>query len=449
MSEQERSGRQGPDGPDGPPDEPTRVESADAEPACSEPTDAEPVCSEPMSAEPTGPDATEREATVPESAGPDEADWPDRLLRDLNNLNNLNDPTGNAMLNNGPDTPGADELALRRMMRSAVQELQELEPSDRALEHLRKAVPARRVRRRQAIVGMAAAALFVGTAIPAFVHVAKSDGTADERPAVAGHGQDTRGGTGGQTRTPDGKEGESRPSGKPTSKDKSEKPDQGKDPHKNSPGAGTSAGGMGDIGSSGTVPVSSPTCEPSQLGVSAGTGAPDADGKVYGTFRIANVSGQDCAVAGTGSVNFQALGAADSGRIDVVEHTSNDAAVGLPDPSQEATGLVLAPDMAYEVKFAWVPTGSCPTTTPSPTPSPTDGSGGTASEGTGNGNGGAGSGDSGQTGAETQLGEGDGPTEDGSIAVTHTPESGEPGAAANIPNACAGTIYRTGVLEAS
>ncbi|WP_434593048.1 hypothetical protein [Streptomyces sp. A5-4] len=434
MSEQERFGQRGPDGPD----EPTRVEPAD------------------------------REATGPDSEGPDETDWPDRLLRDL---------TGNAMLNNGPDTPGtddrahpagtpahgtgtpapgaegdtgthgADELALRRMMRSAVQEL---EPSEDALEHLRRAVPARRVRRRQVIVGMAAAALFVGTAIPAFVHVAKSDGAADERPAVAGHGQDTQGGTGAETRTPDGRKVESEPSGKPTSKDESKKPDQDKDPSENSPGAGTSAGGAGDVGSSGTVSVSSPTCEPNQLGVSAGTGAPDADGKVYGTFRIANVSGQDCTVAGTGSVNFQALGAADSGRIDVVEHTSGDAAAGLPDPSQEATRLVLAPDMAYEVKFAWVPTGSCPSANPSPDPSPSDGTAGTT-EGTGNGGTGTGtgSGDSGQSGAETQLGEGDGTTEDGSIAVTHTPESGAPGAAANIPNACAGTIYRTGVLEAS
>ncbi|HET6857925.1 MAG TPA: hypothetical protein VFH94_12650 [Streptomyces sp.] len=407
-------------------------------------------------------------------------------------MNDLNDLTGNTMPKNGPDSPGtgdrthgendpahgkdehargtdehargaearthgadalagggadelmsgADELALRRMMRSAVQEL---EPSDDALEHLRKAVPARRVRRRQAIVGMAAAALFVGTAIPAFVHVAKSDGAADERPAVAGHGQDTQGGTGLETRSPDGKKDERKPSGKPTSKGPSEKPDKDRNPERDAPAGGTSAGGVGDIGASGRTSESSPTCEPGQLGVSAGTGAPDADGKVYGTFRIANVSGRECAVAGTGSVNFQALGAADSGRIDVVEHTSGDAAVGLPDPSQEATGLVLAPDMAYEVKFAWVPTASCPTTEPSPNPSPTQT--GETSEGTSGGT--AGSGDSGQTTPETQLGEGDPPTEDGSIAVTHTPESGAPGAAANIPNACAGTIYRTGVLEAS
>lgn len=43
----------------------------------------------------------------------------------------------------------------------------------------------------------------------------------------------------------------------------------------------------------------------------------------------------------------------------------------------------------------------------------------------------------------------DGGTLDGSVAVTHTPEPGSQVAAATIPNACAGTIYRTGVIAPS
>ncbi|MEU2409605.1 hypothetical protein ABZ609_35665 [Streptomyces rubiginosohelvolus] len=42
-----------------------------------------------------------------------------------------------------------------------------------------------------------------------------------------------------------------------------------------------------------------------------------------------------------------------------------------------------------------------------------------------------------------------GTTAEGSVAVTHTPESGAPTAQTEIPNACSGTIYRTGVLATS
>lgn len=51
------------------------------------------------------------------------------------------------------DGGGMDELALRRMLQGAVQGL---EPSDGTLERLHRAVPARRARRRQGVVGAAA-----------------------------------------------------------------------------------------------------------------------------------------------------------------------------------------------------------------------------------------------------------------------------------------------------
>ena len=55
-----------------------------------------------------------------------------------------------------------DEVALCRLLRGAVQDL---EPADGTLDHLHRAVPARRARRRQGVVGAAAAALLIGTAI--------------------------------------------------------------------------------------------------------------------------------------------------------------------------------------------------------------------------------------------------------------------------------------------
>ncbi len=213
--------------------------------------------------------------------------------------------------------------------------------------------------------------------------------------------------------------------------------------HPDSASSPADSAGPGGEGSTSTDPGGSvaadlPACAPGQLGVaSAEAGAAGADGTVYGTFRISNISGTDCSVTDSGTVGFQAMGAADPARIDVVQHTAGDAAAGLPDPSQEAGTVLLKPAMTYEVKFAWVPKDTCPTSGSTPTPTPSDGSAG-ASDGTGDG--------LPQTG--TQLGSEDGgSTLDGSVSVTHTPEPGAPVAETEIPNACAGTIYRTGVLE--
>src|SRR5690606_32957099 len=86
---------------------------------------------------------------------------------------------------------GADERALRDLLHRAVSEG---EPSDGALDCLRRAVPARRAGKRQALVGMAAAALFVGTAVPAVVHVSTSSGS-DANPSAVGHASQAQGGT--------------------------------------------------------------------------------------------------------------------------------------------------------------------------------------------------------------------------------------------------------------
>ncbi|MET9655656.1 hypothetical protein [Streptomyces sp. NPDC006510] len=334
-----------------------------------------------------------------------------------------------------------DEVALRRMLRGAVQNIQ---PSDGTLDHLQRAVPVRRAKRRQAVVGLAAAALLIGTAVPAFVHVANSDGSTTANPAIAGHGEQAQGGNGTDTG--------SRSGGKDSGGNNDGQADGGRNQPtstsspSDSRGQGTDghlAGGAADPSNSAAASV--PTCDPGQLGVaSAETGAAGADGTVYGTFRIANVSGTDCSVSSSGSVGFEAIGAADPARIAVVQHTAGDGAAGLPDPSQEQGTVLLKPSMAYEVKFAWVPSDTCPTVGGSPSPTPSDdsgGAGGAAAAGAGSGSG------DGTTDTVTQFGSEDGGgTQDGSVAVMHTPEAGAPVAETKIANACSGTIYRTGVL---
>ncbi|TGA97427.1 hypothetical protein [Streptomyces sp. MZ04] len=332
---------------------------------------------------------------------------------------------------------GSDELALRRMMRQAVEEI---EPGDRALERLRYAVPARRARKRQAVVGVAAAALFIGTAIPALVHVTNSGGGSDDRPSIAGNSEQTQGGS-SQGKGPDGGEkGEGGDSGPSKSKDKKDKKDKKGDKGKGE----ASAGATGGPDPSGTASTDSPACTIDQLGNAAGSsGAAEADGKVYGSFRIANISGSSCTVSAAGSVSTAVAGAADQAKISVVDHVAGDAASSLPDPAQALSQLVLKPGAAYEVRFAWVPTEACPTEggEPSPDPSPTEGGGA---------GGGAGGTDSGAPGGtEPQMVREDGGVADGSVTVSLTASAGAPAAGTTIGNACAGTVYRTGMLSAS
>lgn len=347
---------------------------------------------------------------------------------------------GNSTVNHhlddqGPDGLDSDELALRRMLHDAVQEM---EPRDGTLDHLRRAVPVRRARKRQAAVGMAAAALFLGTAVPAVLHVSAA-GSSDANPSIAGQASQAQGGA-DQGKNPDG--GSSGRVG-----DSSGKTDElGKGGATDSGQGKESAGGTASSGSGPTAGplMSAAACGPSQL--EAGTPAvdvPDAAGIVYGTFRVTNSSSAACVVGGAVSVTFDAQGAADATKITVVEHTSGDAAAGLPDPSLYVTQHTLAPGSAYEVKFAWAPSATCPTTgstsggdsggTASPSPTPTEPST-TTGETT--------------SGTSAQLLTADG-TADGSVVVSYTAEGGSPTAKATVSNACSGTIYRTGVLASS
>ncbi|MBN0046970.1 hypothetical protein JS756_23205 [Streptomyces actuosus] len=350
-------------------------------------------------------------------------------------------------MNDGLDdqSPGgldSDELALRRMLHHAVQEI---EPRDGVLEHLQRAVPARRARKRQAAVGAAAAALFLGTAVPALLHVSQATGTVAD-PSIAGNSSQVQGGT-GEGKSSDGKEGATGSgSGAGTGKGQGGSKDTGQG---RSAGPGTAASQAPDPRATG--PADPPRCTAGQLGSATATAdVPDSAGIVYGAFHLVNVSGAKCVVGGAGNMALLAKGAADPARITVVQHTAGDAAPDLPDPSLSLPELVLAPGSAFDVRFAWVPEETCPTTgggggadggggdgtgTSSSAPSPSPASTGVA-PGTSTG---------GDTGTTTQLVTEDGT--DGGVVVSYTPATGTEPVTVTVPHACAGTVYRTGLLS--
>lgn len=335
-----------------------------------------------------------------------------------------------------------EEDDLRRILHGAADGLGPAD-TDATLEHLRRAVPARRARKRQAVVGMAAAALFVGTAVPALVHVTTSP-SSDDRPSIAGHGEDVQGGTGGEGA------GSGKEPGAGAGKGDADAPGAAKERDKAEGGQSAEPGEDAD-GS--PLPedaraAASPLCDATQLGsASTSTEGRGADGSLYGTFRVTNVSDRGCTVAGSGTVSAVALGAADASKVSVVPHTPGDPATGLPSPIAAASQLVLAPGAAYEVKFAWIPSESCPntgsggdggtggTTPTDPTP-PDEGSSGGADQGA-----------SGPD-IQPQLMRSDGGKADGSVTVSHTADPGAPTTATTVPDACAGTVYHTGTLPA-
>ncbi|WP_237532782.1 hypothetical protein [Streptomyces sp. SID8352] len=349
----------------------------------------------------------------------------------------------------GREAPGplaADELVLRRMLRSAVEDI---EPADGTLEQLRRAVPARRARRRQALVGAAAVALFLGTAVPALVHVTHSVG-ADADPSVAGSASRAKDGTGRGT-SPAGGQGGIAGSAGATEPGREPSESATAPPKAAEPGAtaGETTGAEPSAGT--TAPV--PACSGADFGpVVASSAEPDSTGAVYGSFRVTNVAAPACVVGGPGSVASVPLGVAEAARVGTARHAAGDAAAGLPDPSLEAASATLERGESYEVRFAWVPSETCPTPggttggstgapTGGPTPEPSP------SEDTTTGGEGPATGAPAEEGVTPQLFTEEGPAEAG-VTVAYVPEGGGESAAVTVDNACAGTVYWTGMLPA-
>lgn len=328
----------------------------------------------------------------------------------------------------------ADEAALRAMLRDAVRDI---EAAPDALDHLRRAIPARRQHRRQALAGAAAALVLAGMAVPALIRAAGTSGSADASPANVASSHAPAPGEDGHTDTWPGDPSYA-PSSGPGGTGVTPRPPTGSNVS-TEPATPT-----------GTTSVIAPDCSSAQLGKGASKAdAPDAAGRVYGWFRVANVSTTPCTIASGGRVQALAHGAADANRIVVMGHTPGDPASGLPAASNAP--VVLAPGADYEVQFAWVPDsngpGGCPapTTTP-PTATPTD-----TATATGGADAPSGTDPGTNTGANAPASGGDTPVSapPASVALNHTPAAGAPVIDGPvIQNACAGTVYTTTALPA-
>ncbi|UNZ21820.1 hypothetical protein HC362_14590 [Streptomyces sp. 891-h] len=338
----------------------------------------------------------------------------------------------------------SEEEVLRGLLHNSVRGIEPPADSlDRTLDHLRRAVPARRAHRRQALVGGVAAALVAVVGVPALFYGGVPGVGGDDHPLSAAS-------THGQTRGPDAG------SGGNGGKDEGEH-NGGKEKGKDKGGKGGSdarpspSGGPGDsVDPNQSLSASAPTCGSEQLGGgSAQSGVPDSNGTVYGSFRVANVSGDACTVQGEGVVGASVEGGG-SGQVVVVDHTPGDPAPGLGDPAAARDELVLRPGQSYVVKFAFVPSGSCSSPTPQGGRYEGDTSGSTGAgpdDGSGDAGGSDGSGGGTGTPGESDGGSGDPGGGDPQVVVSHTPEGGAPAADTRVPVACgSGTVYRTGVI---
>ncbi|MFC9294308.1 hypothetical protein ACFTWH_00670 [Streptomyces sp. NPDC057011] len=357
-----------------------------------------------------------------------------------------------------PPGGAAEEQALRGLLRGAVEGL---EPSEGALERLRYAVPARRTLKRQVLVGAAAVALLAGTAVPAALHMTAAEGDPTEHSAMAGHGEQPGGQPGASPADPHQNGSGAQPR---SSRSAGAGPDAGGTIGQPLPSlggfpsggvtAGPSAGASAGTGGATSGPAagggpyppaaaaSVPGCGAEQLGVVGSARAPEADGKVYGSFKVTNVSARGCTVTGPDTVTAAAAAGPAPGQgsgVAVVGHTAGDPASALlPDPSAEAPVLVLPPNTAYEVRFAWVPSGeACTAEDP--------GTGGATAKPPQQQSADAGTGTPGTEGSPDTRSGGEPPKPAG-VAVSHTPQTGSPTTRTTIPEACGGTLYRTGTI---
>lgn len=364
-------------------------------------------------------------------------------------------------MNEHEDTMASgEEQALRELMRGAVGGIR---PSGDALERLRYAVPVRRARKRQALVAAAAATLLVGTAVPAALHMSGVGSESTDHSAMAGHGQQGAGQqdgssdphqngatSGPKTAPPPGTgQGAGGATGAVPAPTGSGLPGFGQPTTGPSGGTVTLPNGSAIVGGGMLPPPAAPGvpgCVGGQLGVSGSARPPEADGKVYGSFKVTNVSARGCTVLGPDTVTAGAAGPGRPGSgVVVVGHATGDPATGLlPDPSAEAPLMLLAPNAAYEVRFAWVPSAQgCPGSSAAP-------NGG--STGAKPPQGGSPDAVAGPGGGETAAKDPEphpAPTDPVGVEVSHTPSTALPGAPTTqttIPDACGGTVYRTGVI---
>ena len=284
---------------------------------------------------------------------------------------------------------------------------------------------------------MAAAALLLGTAIPALVHVSNAGGT-DPNTAMAGQSELTQG-TEGKGRTSDGATGDTRG----TTGDDRARQGQRRE---------------GQARQEGRRRAGVRRCAPTPR--RALPPAPPTAPRPSWVSRAARAAPTRAAwsTAASGSPTSPAPPARSPARVrsarrlsarptrpssSVAAHVSGDAASGLPDPSLTVSALVLQPGGAYAEKFAFVPSETCPVTgggttttggsatggAPRPTPRPARTRARPAPRTP-----------AARSARAPQLLTVDGPA-DGSVQVTYSAAAGARRLRPLVSNACAGTVY--------
>ncbi|MFI9269670.1 hypothetical protein ACIGXM_02925 [Kitasatospora sp. NPDC052896] len=255
-----------------------------------------------------------------------------------------------------------EEAALRALLHGAVDGLQ---PAADALPRIRRAIPARRARHRQVWTGAAVVALATAVlpTLNSLGALQLSDGSAPG------------GGSGGAAAAPAPRlsapaRGQV-PLPVPAASAGLSSPSASAEPVSAGPSV-TAGGPSASAAGPAAAAAGAPDCVRTDLGGGAAQlGAPDAAGRRYGYFSVANVSGHACVVADPGTVSVSG----GTGAIRVVAHTVGDPAGGLPDPASLPARLLLAAAASYRLPFAWVPDSLCPAAGPSPVQSAGQGAG--------------------------------------------------------------------------
>ncbi|MCX4748049.1 hypothetical protein OG455_21455 [Kitasatospora sp. NBC_01287] len=261
-----------------------------------------------------------------------------------------------------PEPTWGQEQALRAMLHRSVAGLQ---PDPEALPRIRRAIPARRARHRQAWTGAVLIAVVSAAAVPtlggldafqlsdgsATAPSAAAPATASSRPSATAH----PGGERSVVPLPLPDTGTAAPSGGPSSTPSPTASAGSADPPSPDRGS-TPAAPAGPASSTASVP---PGCARADLGGGQATvGAPDGAGWVYGAFTVANVSGRPCLLTDPGTVTATVVGG--SGTVRVLAHAAGDPATGLPDPAGAAGQLLLSTGGGYRLPFAFLPDAPCP-----------------------------------------------------------------------------------------
>ena len=324
------------------------------------------------------------------------------------------------------DTSGETaEEELRRLLREAVDAL---EPSPDALARLQRAVPARRRRRRMVVATVAAVAV-AGVTLPVALHSGVVAGLSGDRTSTTAHGggtPQTHGGehpSGGQQQHTD-----------PAPRGSGDTGATGGGPSADA----TPSAGAPDSPDQGQTFGVSPSCSREQLADGGSGSQPaDASGRISGSFVVVNTSDEPCTINDPGLVAATVQGDTERASVQVLDHTGDLAAAGLPAPEEERDELVLRPREAYVIRFVWLPReGGGPSGCRDDAAAT---GGGDASAGT----------DPSHTAAADAPGgaDGEGDVSGTSVLLGYTPGAGEPRiSTVTLAGACAGTVYRTGVL---